>query len=555
MSREKRKIKRTRIAGLPLIREIEKKMNLRSIFSQHVEGNGNEIIPIIDTLMLMIYNITLGRQPLYELSNWVNNLDISIHGLHDNELKSLNDDRFGRALDYLYKADRASLLTQIVVEMIQNFSIDLSRIHNDSTTVKACGKMKGITSTGFHLANGKSKDHRPDLKQLLFTLSISSDGAVPIHFKTYPGNRTDDTTHIETWDTLRSIISNPNFMYVADCKVCTTSQLTHIVSSGGRVITILPETWKETKVFKEALRDEDIAKERIWIRRTPDASHSIDYFSSYSGDYFTVKHGYRIYWIHSSEKKKRDRYRREERVHKADCLLSNISAHINKYKLRTYEDISKAVNGVLKKYKVSRFFKINIKEIITQKKIQIGKGRPGPKTQYRIQKNIMYLLEWGKDTKTLQKEKKVDGIFPLLTTDLALTAKEVLKIYKYQPRLEKRFTQFKSVHEAAPLLFKRIDRIESIMFLFFVSLTIQALIERTVRDNMAKQNIESIDVYPELRRSSYPTTSKILEKFDDVSVYRLLEKEQIIDYYCDDLDETHKQIIHLMGIQENEYWS
>ena len=63
MSRENRKIKRTRIAGLPLIKAIEKKMNLRSILSQYIESNGNEIIPIADTLMLMIYNITLGRQP------------------------------------------------------------------------------------------------------------------------------------------------------------------------------------------------------------------------------------------------------------------------------------------------------------------------------------------------------------------------------------------------------------------------------------------------------------------------------------------------------------
>ena len=553
MSRENRKIKRTRIAGLPLIRAIEKKMNLRSILSQYIKSNGNEIIPIADTLMLMIYNITLGRQPLYELSAWVNNLDVSIHGLHDYELLSLNDDRFARALDSLYKADRASLLTSIVVDMIKNFSIDLSRIHNDSTTVKACGKMNGITSTGFHLAQGKSKDHRPDLKQLLFTLSISSDGAVPIHFKTYPGNRTDDTTHIETWDTLRSIIGNPNFMYVADCKVCTAKQLNHIVGSGGRVITILPETWKETKEFKETLRNEDISKERIWIRCTPNSSHSTEYFSSYSGEYFTAKKGYRIYWIHSSEKKKLDSDRREKRNHKAEQMLSDISIHINKYKLKTYVDISKAVYSVLKKYKASKFYKINIEEIVTQKKIQIGRGRPGPNTQYRIQENIMYSLEWKKDTKALRKEKKIDGIFPLLTTDSTLTAKKVLKIYKYQPRLEKRFTQFKSVHEAAPLFFKRIDRIESIMFLFFVSLIIQALIERTVRGNMAKQNIKSIDVYPELRRSSYPTTSKILEKFDEISVYRLLENNKIIDYYRDDLDKTHKQIIQLMEIQEDEY--
>ena len=344
-------------------------------------------------------------------------------------------------------------------------------------------------------------------------------------------------------------------MYVADCKVCTTRQLTHIVGSGGRVITILPETWKETKVFKEALRNGAIPKERIWIRRTPNAFHSIEYFSSYSGDYFTDKHGYRIYWIHSSEKKKQDEYRREKRIQKTESMLSDISVHLNKYKLKTHENISRTVYGVLKKYRASRFFRINIKEIVTQKKIQIGRGRPGVNTQYRIKESIIYSLEWEKVTKALQEEKKVDGIFPLLTTDLTLTAKDVLKIYKYQPRLEKRFTQFKSVHGAAPLFFKRIDRIEGIMFLFFVSLIIQALIERTVRDNMAKHNIKSIDVYPEMRRSSYPTTSKILEKFSDVSVYRLLEKNKIIDYYRDNLDKAHKQIIQLMEIPEVEYWS
>lgn len=81
----------------------------------------------------------------------------------------------------------------------------------------------------------------------------------------------------------------------------------------------------------------------------------------------------------------------------------------------------------------------------------------------------------------LQQENNVDGIFPLLTTDNSLSAKEVLTSYKYQPRLEKRFTQFKSVHEAAPLLFKKIEQVEAIMFLFFLSLMIQAIIEREVR--------------------------------------------------------------------------
>ncbi len=61
---------------------------------------------------------------------------------------------------------------------------------------------------------------------------------------------------------------------------------------------------------------------------------------------------------------------------------------------------------------------------------------------------------WEREKEALKREKNADGVFPLLTTDESVSAKEVLRANKYQPRLEKRFTPFKSVHEAAPLLFK-----------------------------------------------------------------------------------------------------
>ncbi|GAH33390.1 unnamed protein product, partial [marine sediment metagenome] len=43
-------------------------------------------------------------------------------------LKAFNDDRFARALDKLYLADRASLMTGIVVKMIEEVDLELSRI-------------------------------------------------------------------------------------------------------------------------------------------------------------------------------------------------------------------------------------------------------------------------------------------------------------------------------------------------------------------------------------------------------------------------------------------
>lgn len=55
------------------------------------------------------------------------------------------------------------------------------------------------------------KDFRPDLKQLLFILTISADGAVPIAYRVADGNTSDDVTHIPTWGQLHALIGSPGF--------------------------------------------------------------------------------------------------------------------------------------------------------------------------------------------------------------------------------------------------------------------------------------------------------------------------------------------------------
>jgi transposase len=50
---------------------------------------------------------------------------------------------------------------------------------------------------------GYNKDHRPDLKQIVFGMNTTEDGHVPIVHQLFDGNRTDDTTHIDNWERLR----------------------------------------------------------------------------------------------------------------------------------------------------------------------------------------------------------------------------------------------------------------------------------------------------------------------------------------------------------------
>jgi len=555
MSRDNsEKLKRFNISGIPLIKSVSEMLGLESIFSKYIPSYCNEAVASVDALLFLIWNITLGRQPLYELSQWMSDIEPKCHGLDKAQVASFNDDRFGRALDKLYAADRATLMTDIVVTMIKKINLDMKRVHNDSTTVKAYGKIAGVTKDGLRMAKGNNKDHRPDLVHLVFSLTISSDGAIPVHYKTYAGNRTDDTTHIETWNTVKKIAGRSDFVYVADSKVCTSCQLTHIVSNGGRVITVMPNTYKETKIFKDKLLSANIPRKIILKRKVEEGDCDSEYFSLFLGNYRTIDDGYAIYWYLSSQKKKLDKNLRQKRIKKADSALLELSLKLNKRDLRTEEAIIDKVEAILNKYGIEDFFTITVSKKTEEIRKKIGKGRPGPFAEYKSITKTIYLLDWDIDRQRLKKEERADGIFPLLSTDKSIGPKEALVSYKYQPKLEKRFNQFKSVHEAAPIFFKNIQRVEAIMFLFFVALIVQGIIERKVRMSMKERAIKSLPIYPEYRKSFYPTTSKIFYNFDGISSYKILKDDKVIKEFKDELSSIHKLLLGLLDINEDDFW-
>ncbi|MBM3703195.1 MAG: IS1634 family transposase, partial [Actinobacteria bacterium] len=393
-----------------------------------------------------------------------------------------------------------------------------------------------------------------DLVHLVFSLTISSDGAIPVHYKTYAGNRTDDTTHIETWNTVKKIAGRSDFVYVADSKVCTSKQLTHIVSNGGRVITVMPNTYKETKIFKDELLSTNIQRKVILKRKMTEGDCNNEYFSLFLGNYETIDDGYAIYWYLSSQKKKLDKNLRQKRIKKADSALLELSLKLNKRDLRTEEAIIDKVEAILNKYGIEDFFTITVSKKTEEIRKKIGKGRPGPFAEYKSITKTIYLLDWDIDRQRLKKEERADGIFPLLSTDKSIGPKEALVSYKYQPKLEKRFNQFKSVHEAAPIFFKNIQRVEAIMFLFFVALIVQGIIERKVRMSMKERAIKSLPIYPEYRKSFYPTTSKIFYNFDGISSYKILKDDKVIKEFKDELSSIHKLLLGLLDINEDDFW-
>ncbi len=355
-------LKRTRVGEIPLLMAVARRLGFYSLLRHYIKPHGNETYPAADTLMLLVFNIASGRQPLYELQRWTASLDGRLIG-DESELSEglFNDDRYGRALDKLFDADRAALGTDCALCVVRSAGLELDQVHNDSTTVKTTGKMPQRSPTGLSFEYGFSKDHRPDLKQIVFNLTVSADGAVPVHCKTCPGNRTDDTIHIETWSAVRDIAGRSDFLYVADSKLCTHSQLSFITGNGGRVVTMVPETWGEVREFKGSMRENPGGRKRILRRPTPNREGSFETFYRIGGGSETGD-GYMMHWIYSTRKGERDREAREKGLEAAELALADISGRLNRRNLKTREQIETRVEKILKKHRVLSFYDITINE-------------------------------------------------------------------------------------------------------------------------------------------------------------------------------------------------
>ena len=559
--KKKNRVEARRWGALPLVNAFMERLGMGVLLERHLPSKDpRQKLSHAKSIGVLVRNLVIARRPLYALGEWAAIREPALLGLAEPQKEWLNDDRVGRALDRLFLANRESLVADLAVQAVRNFKVTLGELHNDSTT---------ITFHGLHLlADGRpyrgkptlvttwghNKDHRPDLKQLLYQLTITTDGAVPLHYRAWDGNTTDDQTHISTWDVLREIAGCPGFLYVGDCKVCTSAIMKHIDRRNGRFLTILPAIRKEDQDFRKWIKTNEAPWEEIWRRENVRGrKDTTDLYRAYEWPLPSAD-GFRIVWVHTTEKEKRDRDTREKKLEAARRALEDLKSRLAspKSRLRQREKVDQEIQKVLGS--ASAWITVHVQPIQKEDFRQEKRGRPGPKTRYRKIVRGRFTIHWEVDTETVRLEARTDGIFPLITNDKEMTPRDLLLAYKRQPLVEQRFDGLKNTHDVAPQYLKRIWRIEALLCCYFMALLVDALMERELRRGMKKAGLEKLPLYPEERECKKPTTERILEIFEELQVHRLYDKTGKLEEVCPpELTKIQKKVLKLMAVPASRY--
>ena len=128
------------LGPVPILNHLIRRLHIDELLSRHLDTERTTGPSPGQSLSVLLRNIILERGPFYALQRWASYFHPAVFGLDDARLRRLNDDRVGRAADRLFDADRASMLTEVVVRAIKEFELDLSEIHNDSTTIPLVGQ-------------------------------------------------------------------------------------------------------------------------------------------------------------------------------------------------------------------------------------------------------------------------------------------------------------------------------------------------------------------------------------------------------------------------------
>ena len=163
-----------------------------------------------------------------------------------------NDDALGRALDTLYTYGVTELYSLIAATAAQRLRLAPRFAHLDSTSFHVDGRYNSAAEPAeqaIHITRGYSRDHRPDLNQVMLELIVEHQAGIPILMTPLSGNSSDAQDFGEV---VRAHVQQLHLTYgltslVADSALYSEANLQQLAQTPMQWITRVPATFREAQ--------------------------------------------------------------------------------------------------------------------------------------------------------------------------------------------------------------------------------------------------------------------------------------------------------------------
>lgn len=501
-------------------------------------------------VLALILDALSGRSPLFRLPQAFAKLDTELLLGEAISAEKLNDDAVGRALDRIFEVGTGKVLSAVALRAVKLFDLNTTHVHHDTTSYSVYGDydLYGEKSHDqpFVITFGFSKDHRPDLKQLVHSL-LCVDAGIPIFSRCEDGNLSDKVVNrnlIPTMVERMAELGQDNFLYVGDSALVTPDNLALMddFKSGFRFVSRLPASYKECgKAIAKAVRQDiwhdlgTLSEEPSTLKRKPAHYHGFETMVDLYGVW------YRALVVHS------DAYD-ERRVKKLERTLERDKAEVERI-AREQEKIEYAclpdAQAAILRLPRGRFHEL---VGLVEEKPVYATGRPKSDGTRKIQR-VTYRLKISLQPKeeAIARARKEAGCFVLITNDPeessgGLSSKELLRAYQDQHSVEQNFGFLKDPVIVNALFLKSPRRIEALGLILVLALMIWRLMERTMRVSLKESNTKVVGWNN--RQTSRPTSFMMTTKFVSVIVIRTAGQR----FLAEPLDPLQERYLRILGL-------
>ncbi len=460
------------LGALPVIADFCRRLDLAGIIDRACPVREVALATHGQVIEALVANRLTSPTPLVHVEDWARQWAVEeVWGI---DPQVLNDDRIGRALDAV-----APELDQIVgsvgARAIGAFGLDVARVHWDLTSISLYGAYPD-PDDGFPTPRyGHPKDRRPDLKQVQTGLAVSGDqaGGVPVLHRAYDGGAGEVAQVIGAMTSLKKLAGRRRLLLVGDSKLVSYPNLAAMIKAEVGFVAPASKTYVPAATF--AALD-------------PQAATPVDYVAARDQGKPPERRGsYRVIedTMQLAGKAKRDPVLCLRRVLVWSSARAQAAATNRARKLdRARDDLGRLERGLgSRHYPDPAAVTARVRAITTARKL-VGVLQAEAGTDPATGKPT---LSWHFDQHALDAQARTDGWYALLTNldPAQADAAEVLRRYKGQEVVERRYGSFKGPLAVAPLFLKDNRRIAALITVICLALLVFCLVERQVRRAIA----------------------------------------------------------------------